>query len=145
MNNFILLLLNGLSVMNVTVDANERLSFFGRLYNMDTNPDVGIWYLIITLFVLMIIVYHLGFARKLKVWQHAVIYIVTFIGTLFLSFLGVFYPVGESLIIAAIILGIYRFRLHSERESGALSLEEKRRQAKEQSKLVAKKVNEERK
>lgn len=138
MSNFILLILNGLSIMNVNV--TERLSFFGRLFGMDTNPDVGIWYLIITLYILLAIVYHLGFARKIKLWQNVVIHIMMFIGTLFLAFLGVFYPVGESLIVAAIILGLYRFRLHRERESGGLSLEEKRLQAQEQSKIAAKKV-----
>lgn len=160
MSNFILLLVNGLfgsssslgfgwldlrglslANVDVDVDVNERLSFFGRLYNMDTNPDTGMWYLIITLYVLLIIVYNLGFARKIKFWQSVVIYIVMFIGTLMLAFLGAFYPVGESLIVAAIVLGLYRFRLHRERESGALSLDEKRRQAMEQSKLAAKKMD----
>lgn len=132
---------NILSLMNVNV--NERLSFFGRLFNMDTNPDVGIWYMIITLFILLIIVYNLGFARKIKLWQSVVIYIVMFIGTLILSFMGVFYPVGESLIIAAIILAIYRFRLHRERGAGGPSLEEKREQAKMQSKMAVRKIEKE--
>lgn len=130
-----------LSVMNVNL--TERLSFFGRLFNMDTNPDAGMWYLIITLYILLIIVYNLGFARKIKLWQSVVIYIVMFIGTLVLAFMGVFYPVGESLIIAAIILAIYRFRLHKERGAGGPSLEEKRQQAKEQSKMAVRKVERE--
>lgn len=127
----------------MNVNVNERLSFFGRLFNMDTNPDVGIWYMIITLFILLIIVYNLGFARKIKLWQSVVIYIVMFIGTLILSFMGVFYPVGESLIIAAIILAIYRFRLHRERGAGGPSLEEKREQAKMQSKMAVRKIEKE--
>lgn len=130
-----------LSLMNVNV--TERLSFFGRLFNMDTNPEAGMWYMIITLYVLLIIVYNLGFARKIKLWQSVVIYIVMFIGTLVLAFMGVFYPVGESLIIAAIILAIYRFRLHRERGSDGQSLEEKRKKAQEQSKLAMRKVEKE--
>ena len=132
---------SGLNLMNVNV--TERLSFFGRLFGMDTNPDAGMWYLIITLFILLIIVYNLGFARKLKLWQNVIIYIAMFFGTLVLAFLGVFYPVGESLIVAAIILAIYRFRLHRERESGGLSLEEKRKRAQEESKVAVRKVEKE--
>ncbi len=51
----------------------ERLTFFGRLYGLDTNPEAGMWYFI-TIFVLCAIVYQLGFARKVKLWQTLVIF-----------------------------------------------------------------------
>lgn len=103
-------------LMNVSV--GERLTFFGNLYNLDTNPEAGMWYLFITIFVLCIIVYNLGFARKIKWWQNIVIYIVMFLGAIFLTFFGAFLPITESLIVAAIVLALYRYRLHKERKAG---------------------------
>ncbi|MHD0370453.1 YlaH-like family protein [Mammaliicoccus sciuri] len=103
---------------NVSVNPTERLSFFGKLFRVDENPEPGMWLLLLTIFVLSAIVYNLGFARKLKFWQNIIIYILLFLGCLLLTFLAVFLPVGESLIIAAIVLGLYRYRLHKERSSG---------------------------
>ncbi len=45
----------------------EKMSFFANLYQVDTNPKVGMWMLYGTIIVLSAIVYHLGFARKLSV------------------------------------------------------------------------------
>lgn len=101
-----------------SIDLQERLTFFGRLYGLDTNPESGMWYLLITIFVLCVIAYKLGFARKVKLWQSAVIYVSMFIGSIFLTFFGAFYPVAECLIVIALILGAYRFRLHQERKAG---------------------------
>lgn len=98
--------------------VGERLTFFGRLFNLETNPESGMWYLFITIYVLCILVYNLGFARKIKLWQNIVIYIVMFIGCIILTFFGAFLPVAESLIVAAIVLGLYRIRLHQERKAG---------------------------
>ncbi|MCK1976578.1 YlaH-like family protein [Jeotgalicoccus huakuii] len=112
-----LILLNASDVSNV----QERLTFFGRLYGLDSNPDTGMWYLLITIFVLCAIVYHLGFARKVKWWQTIVIYILMFIGVIFLTFFGAFYPVAECLIVIAIILAGYRYRLHKERKAGKIA------------------------
>lgn len=105
---------------NVLMSAlvGERLTFFGRLYNLETNPETGMWYLFITIYILSIIVYNFGFARKVKVWQNLIIYIVMFIGCIVLTFFGAFLPVAESLIVAAIVLGLYRVRLHQERKAG---------------------------
>src|SRR5699024_10332596 len=64
------------------------------------------------------LVYVLGFARKIKLWQNVVIYIVMFVGCIMLTFFGAFLPVAESLAVAAVVLGLYRFRLHQERKAG---------------------------
>ena len=111
-----LILLNTADVGNV----QGRLTFFGRLYGLDTNPEKGMWYLLITIFVLCAIVYHLGFAKKLKLWQHIIIYFFMFIGVIFLTFFGAFYPVAECLIVIALVLAGYRYRLHKERKAGKL-------------------------
>lgn len=100
---------------NVSTVPSERMSLIPKLLQVDKNPELGMWLLLIVIFILSAIVYNLGFARKIKLWQNVVIYIMLFIGCLILTFLAVFLPVAESLIIAAIILGLYRFRLHRER------------------------------
>ncbi|AQL55954.1 YlaH-like family protein [Abyssicoccus albus] len=102
----------------VSLDAIERLSFFAKLYQVDKQPDTGMWLLFITIFILCVITYNLGFARKIKWWQNIIIYVIMFFGCTLLTFLGAFLPVAESLIVTAIILGLYRYRLHKERKAG---------------------------
>ncbi|WP_462420393.1 YlaH-like family protein [Salinicoccus sp. Marseille-QA3877] len=110
---------------SASVNVNERLTFFGRLYGLDTNPETGMWLLFITIFALCILVYVLGFARKIKLWQNVIVYIAMFAGALVLTFFGAFLPVAESLIVAAIVLGLYRFRLHRERRAGNIPPKQK--------------------
>jgi len=94
----------------------ERLSFFAALFNVDKDPQMGMWYLYATVFILCIIVYKLGFAKKLPVLKNVIIYAVMAIGCSILTFLAVFLPVGEGLVIAALVLGIYKFRLHNHKK-----------------------------
>ncbi len=61
-------------------------------------------------FLLAALVYKLGFARKIKPLQNLVIYTFLFIGCLVLTFLAFFLPIVEGLIVAALILIIYRVR-----------------------------------
>jgi len=109
----------------MSVNVTERLTFFGRVFGLDSNPQAGMWYLFLTIYILSIIVYNLGFARKIKVWQNVIIYIVMFFGCVMLTFFGAFLPVAESLVVAAIILALYRFRLHQERKAGNIKTSEK--------------------
>src|SRR5699024_7789170 len=102
-------------LMNVNV--TEQLTFFGRIYGLDTNPQMGMWYLFITINLLCILVYVLEFARKIELWQNVVIYIVMFVGCIMLTFFVAFLPMAESLAVAAVVLGIYSFRLHQERKA----------------------------
>ncbi|RFU60017.1 YlaH-like family protein [Bacillus sp. V59.32b] len=94
----------------------ERLSFFAALFNVDKNPDAGMWYLYITVFLLCVIVYQLGFAKKLPVFKNVIIYTVMAFGCTLLSFLAVFLPVAEGLVIAGLVLGIYKLRLHNHKK-----------------------------
>lgn len=89
----------------------ERISFFAKLYNVDVNPEVGMWLLYGTMIILSALVYNLGFARKLSLLKNVVIYVVLAIGCTVLTFFGVLLPVGEGLVVAALVLGIYRLRL----------------------------------
>jgi len=66
---------------------------------------------------LSIVTYKLGFAKKLPVLKSAVIYVVLAIGCMMLTILAIFgLPIAEGLVVSSLILGIYRFRLHNERE-----------------------------
>ncbi|AZV60662.1 YlaH-like family protein [Peribacillus frigoritolerans] len=98
------------------MDIQERLSFFAALYRVDENPEAGMWYLYLTVFGLCILVYQLGFAKKLPLLKNVVIYVVMALGCTLLSFFAVFLPMGEALIIASLVLGIYRIRLHNSRK-----------------------------
>lgn len=98
------------------MDIQERLSFFAALYRVDENPEAGMWYLYLTVFGLCILVYQLGFAKKLPLLKNVVIYVVMALGCTLLSFFAVFLPMGEALVIASLVLGMYRIRLHNSRK-----------------------------
>ncbi|EMA6341314.1 YlaH-like family protein [Bacillus cytotoxicus] len=94
----------------------EKMSFFAKLYQVDVNPKMGMWMLYGTIIVLSAIVYHLGFARKLSVLKNVVIYALLAIGCTVLTFFAVFLPVGEGLVVAIIVLGIYKLRLRQAKQ-----------------------------
>ncbi|WP_050614645.1 YlaH-like family protein [Bacillus testis] len=99
------------------MDVSERLSFFAALFEVDKNPDAGMWYLYLTVLVLTIIVYNLGFAKKLSLLQNIIIYACLAFGCTILTFFAAFLPMAEGLFFTALFLGIYRFRLHLHRKS----------------------------
>lgn len=101
------------------MNVQERLSFFAALYRVDENSELGMWLLYGTIFVLSIIVYKLGFAKKLPVLKSAVIYLFLAIGCTVLTFLGIFLPVAEGLVVAALILIIYKVRLYQSKKQQA--------------------------
>ncbi|WP_059170002.1 YlaH-like family protein [Bacillus sp. FJAT-27445] len=94
----------------------DRLSFFAALYGVGENPQVGMWMLYVTIVALSIVVYKLGFAKKLPLAKSAVIYLFLALGSTLLTFLGVMLPITEGLVVAAIILIIYKIRLNQERK-----------------------------
>lgn len=96
--------------------VNDHLSFFAALYKVSEQPKVGMWLLYLTIVVLSIVVYKLGFAKKLPLGKSAVIYFFLLVGCTFLTFLGVFLPVAEGLVVAALILIIYKIRLRQSKK-----------------------------
>lgn len=96
--------------------VNESLSFFAALYQVDVQPKVGMWMLFLTITGLSILVYKLGFAKKLPVAKSILIYLFLVLGCTFMTFLGIFLPVAEGLIVAAMILIIYKIRLHQQKK-----------------------------
>lgn len=93
------------------MDITEHLSFFAALYKVNENSDLGMWLLYITILILSILVFKLGFAQKLPLLKSIIIYVFLIIGCSFLSFLGIFLPIAEGLVVAALILIIYKVRL----------------------------------
>jgi hypothetical protein len=93
--------------------VTERLSFFASLYRVEENPTLGMWLLYITIIALSVLVYKLGFAKKLPLLKSAVIYFFLAAGSTILTFLGIFLPVAEGLVVAALILIIYKVRLRN--------------------------------
>jgi hypothetical protein len=103
------------------MDVTERLSFFASLYRVEENTELGMWLLYLTIIALSVLVYKLGFAKKLPLLKSAVIYFFLAAGSTVLTFLGIFLPVAEGLVVAALILIIYKVRLRSHKNEEARS------------------------
>ncbi|MGP4068250.1 YlaH-like family protein [Halobacillus sp. B29] len=94
----------------------------GNEVNMNDESEVGMLFrsfllLYLTTVILAIITFKLGFARKLPLMKTVVVYAVLIIGTFLLTLiLGLNLPLPESLMVAAVIMGVYRLRLHRERK-----------------------------
>lgn len=97
------------------MDITERLSFFAALFKVNEHPDLGMWLLYLTILILSIIVYKLGFARKLPLLKSVIIYIFLIFGCTLLTFLGIFLPIAEGLAVVALILVVYKIRLYRQK------------------------------
>lgn len=103
------------------MDVSQRLSFFAALFRVDENPTIGMWLLYLTIAGLSILVYKLGFAQKLPMLKNIIIYAFLLLGSTVLTFLAIFLPIAEGLVVAALILIIYKMRLrqHKKEEMNA--------------------------
>ncbi|SDC33720.1 YlaH-like family protein [Shouchella lonarensis] len=83
----------------------------------EENPWIGFWAFILTV-ALTMLVFHLGFARKLPLLKRLIVYTMLVLGSFFLWFLEFIFgaPIIAVLAISAVVLGIYRFRLHLHRK-----------------------------
>jgi hypothetical protein len=101
------------------MEVSERLSLFPALFRVDQNPEIGMWLLYITIFLLSVLVYKLGFAKKLPILKSIVIYFFLALGCTLLTFLGIFLPVAEGLMVASLVLIIYKIRLYQSKKENA--------------------------
>ncbi|MGG0655965.1 YlaH-like family protein [Rummeliibacillus pycnus] len=101
----------------------NRMSGVARyIYENAPSYTVAGYILLAVIFILTAIVYHLGFARSsLKAWQTAVIYVFLFVGCIILTFLAFFLPMVEGLIVAALVLILYKVRLRRDKKKEAAS------------------------
>lgn len=91
------------------------------LYQNMPNFDIAGYALFGVILLLSALVYKLGFAKKLPLGKNIVIGLFLAAGGLGLTFLAFFLPVVEGLVIAALILILYKIRLWREKRENAVS------------------------
>ncbi|MFF2445993.1 YlaH-like family protein [Neobacillus sp. NPDC058068] len=84
------------------------LRFFIEL----TDVKTAVWLQYLYIVILAAIVYKLGFAKKLPLLKNIVIYFCLLIGCLVMLIFSYALPIAEGLAGAAILLIIYKIRLH---------------------------------
>ncbi|GLC87597.1 YlaH-like family protein [Lysinibacillus piscis] len=100
-----------------TTDAYEKMAGITRfLYENLPSYEIAGYVLFFLVFALSAVVYKLGFAKKLKLSQNIVIYVFLFLGCIILTFFAIYLPMVEGLIVAALILIIYKARLRKEKK-----------------------------
>ncbi|WP_342600525.1 YlaH-like family protein [Psychrobacillus sp. FSL H8-0483] len=101
----------------------DRMSSISRfIYETMPSFDIAGYVLFLVIFLLSLLVYKLGFAKKLHFKQNLVIYLFLLLGCLMLTFLAFFLPVVEGLIVAALILIVYKIRLRLEKRNSSTTL-----------------------
>ncbi|WP_339215413.1 YlaH-like family protein [Solibacillus sp. FSL W8-0372] len=113
-------------VLLASVSSSENEYVFNRmsgitsyLYQNLPNYDMAGYVTFILVFLMSAIVYKLGFAKKLTLGRNIVIYTFLFFGCIILTFLALFLPMIEGLIVAALILIVYKSRLWREKREEA--------------------------
>ncbi len=96
--------------------TGEDSSSMALLLGIENDPVRAFLLLYLIITVLSIIVFKLGFAKKLPPLKAIVIYLFLIIGCLPLAFFGIGLPVAEGLMVAALILIIYKVRLHQSKK-----------------------------
>jgi len=117
-------LLGELNVIQVAAQtsSDETTRVYGRmagitrfLYENLPSYEIAGYVVFILVFALSALVYKLGFAKKLKLSQNIIIYAFLFLGCIMLTFFALFLPMIEGLIVAALILIVYKTRLWREK------------------------------
>lgn len=108
---------------NAVLNAEaENLNFFLALVGIDENPVVGFFLLYIIITILNIVVFHLGFARKLPLIKNIIVHAALIFGSVILTILAIFgLPIAEVLVIASAVLIIYKIRLHQTKKKESSS------------------------
>ncbi|THE11148.1 hypothetical protein E1I69_16020 [Bacillus timonensis] len=101
------------------MDVYEHMWPIAKTIYSSTTPNVGSNILYAVILLLTIIVFRLGFAKKLPLLKNIVIYACLALGCTILTFLGAFLPIAEGLAITAAILLIYKLRLHQTKKREA--------------------------
>lgn len=94
---------------------SPTMKFF---YELTNSPESANWLTWLTITGLAILVYKLGFSKKLPILKSLVIYLFLIVGCLFFTFLAIFLPITEGLAVAALILIVYKIRLNREKKAG---------------------------
>jgi hypothetical protein len=89
----------------------QDLSTFAVLVRIYENPTLGFWLLFALVVILLVIVFNLGFARKLPILKNVIVYSMLLLGAFPNTFLAIAYPISESLVAIVLLLITYKFRL----------------------------------
>lgn len=108
-------------------NLTENEFVFGRMagitrYIYENMPsyEMAGYVVFFLVFILSAIVFKLGFAKNdLPLIKNIIIYIFLFIGCIVLTFLALFLPMIEGLIVAALILIVYKIRLWREKREAS--------------------------
>ena len=103
---------------------NRMSGITSYLYENLPSFEIAGYATFIIVFLLSALVYKLGFAKKLSLGKNIVIYAFLLIGCLVLTFLALFLPMIEGLIVAALILIVYKTRLWREKREEARSVKQ---------------------
>jgi|SRR5699024_2179855 len=106
-NNFSLI--HNWIVTNYEADAGSLFDFlFNHIF----------WTFYILNIVFGITAYKLGFAKELPLLKSIVVYVLLIVGMFVITIFSVArLPMTETLIIISLVLGIYRYRLHKDRQA----------------------------
>ncbi|MCT6923965.1 MULTISPECIES: YlaH-like family protein [Bacillales] len=74
---------------------------------------------LVVIFALSALVFKLGFARELPLMKNIIIYLFLFVGCILLTLFAFFLPMIEGLIVAALILIVYKTRMWREKREQA--------------------------
>lgn len=111
------LILASASTARETDFVFNRMSAVTRyVYEQAPTNEVAGYIIFFLVFILSAIVYKLGFAKKLSLAKNIIIYILLFLGCILLTFFALFLPMIEGLIVAAIVLILYKIRLWREKK-----------------------------
>ncbi|MFK9092278.1 YlaH-like family protein [Bacillus salipaludis] len=91
---------------------SPSLRFFIEL----TDVKTAVWLQYLYIVILSAIVYKLGFAKKLPLLKNIVIYLCLLIGCFVMLIFSYALPIAEGLAGAAILLIIYKIRLHQSKK-----------------------------
>ncbi|MFL6558355.1 MAG: YlaH-like family protein [Bacillus sp. (in: firmicutes)] len=94
---------------------SPSLRFFIEL----TDVKTAVWLQYLYIVILSAIVYKLGFAKKLPLLKNIVIYLCLLIGCLVMLIFSYALPIAEGLAGAALLLIIYKIRLHQTKKHQA--------------------------
>ena len=81
----------------------------------EVDYDVAGFVLLLIIYALSAIVFKLGFAKALPLWQNMIIYMMLFLGCIMLAFFAFFLPIVEGFLVAALILIVYKSRMWREK------------------------------
>lgn len=117
------MLLNlALNFIQASVSTDETTRVYNRMsgitryiYENMPNYDAAGYVVFILVFILSAIVFKLGFARELPLLKNIIIYIFLFGGCIMLTFFAFFLPMIEGLMVAALILVVYKSRMWREK------------------------------